>query len=73
MKWYLEYRRNPDHAGKPVKVLSKKGIKSVIITKEFDPVEPSTFGQSLWQNIRCVDAYSGRGQRSSVFEMPSHR
>ena len=43
MKWYLEFRKS-EHAGKPVKVLTKKGIKSVIITKEFDPVEPSVFG-----------------------------
>jgi hypothetical protein len=70
LKWFLEFRQS-DLASKPVKVMTKAGIKQVIISKDFDPVEPSLFGQSLWKNIRCVEAFGGGGR--SVYEMPGHR
>ena len=58
--------------GKTLKVKTKKGIKTVRITKDFDPIEP-LFSQSLWKNIKCTDAFSSRGGRGSVSEMPQHR
>lgn len=71
LRWFVDYRQS-DQALKPVKVLTKKGIKQVTITKDFDPVEPTLFSNSLWKNIRCVEAFGGRGGRS-VYEMPAHR
>lgn len=42
LKWYLELRKQSSNGivGKTVKVQTKKGIRTVRITKEFDPVEP---------------------------------
>lgn len=35
------------------------------------PVEPTLYPNSLWQNIKCVEANPGRSGR--VTEMPQHR
>ena len=68
LKWYLDLRKGSSLGivGKSLKVLTKKGIKTVQITKEFDPVEPTLFHQSLWKNIKCVDASTSRGGINSV-------
>ena len=41
------------------------------IVEGSSPVEPTLYPNSLWQNIKCVEANPGRSGR--VTEMPQHR
>jgi len=57
-------------AGKTYKVFHKdsNSVKMMRIVEGSSPVEPSLFPNSLWQNIKCVEANPGRSGR--VTEMP---
>lgn len=51
----------------------QNAIKTMRIVSGNSPVEPTLYPNSLWQNIKCVDANPGRSGYGRVTEMPQHR
>ena len=45
-------------------------VKSMRIVSGNSPLEPTLYPNSLWQNIKCVDANPGRSGHGRVNEMP---
>lgn len=58
---------------KTFKVFLKESnsVKTMRIISGNSPLEPTLFPNSLWQNVKCVEANPGRSGR--VNEMPQHR
>ena len=54
-------------------VKDQSKVKQMRVIAASSPVEPTTYPNSLWQNIKCVDANPGRSGHGRVTEMPQHR